>query len=122
MDTPIDLGALFRAIDARDADAFAAFLAPDGAFRYGSAPVVRGRAAARAAVAAFFDSIAGLGHRIVARWDTAEGVVCEGEVTYTLADARRVTLPFVNVLRLSGRLVDDYRIYIDPSPLVTPPD
>ena len=122
MDTPIDLEALFRAIDARDADAFAAFLAPDGVFRYGSAPAVRGRAAARTAVAAFFDSIAGLGHRIVARWDSGEGVVCEGEVTYTLADMRCVTVPFVNVLRLSGRLVDDYRIYIDPSPLVTPPD
>ena len=45
---------LFAAIDARDADAFAAFLAEDGEFRFGNAPAVRGRAAIRAAVAGFF--------------------------------------------------------------------
>jgi ketosteroid isomerase-like protein len=59
-----ETGGLFAAIDAQDGAAFVSFLTDDAVFRFGSAPPVRGRAAVKAAVEAFFSSIAGLSHSI----------------------------------------------------------
>ena len=53
---------LFSAIDAKDAERFASFIVEDGEFRFGSAPVVKGRDGIAQAVSAFFDSIDGLSH------------------------------------------------------------
>ena len=44
-------------------------------------------------------------------------VVFEAEVTYTLSSGTNVTIPYVDVLRLDGEFVYDYRIYIDLTPL-----
>jgi ketosteroid isomerase-like protein len=111
---------LFAAIDARDADAFASFLAADAQFRFGNAPVVAGRAAIRDAVAGFFGAIRACSHRLLGTWQGEGGFVCEGEVTYTRLDGGRVVLPFVNVLVLRGGKISGYRIYIDNGPLFAP--
>lgn len=111
---------LFAAIDGRDARAFAAFLTPDGEFRFGNAPAVRGRAAVEVAVAGFFAAIGGCRHRLLRSWEGADHVACEGEVTYARLDGRHVTVPFVNVFALRGREIESYRIYIDNAPLWAP--
>ena len=108
---------LFAAIDARDADAFAAFLTEDGEFRFGNAPPVLGRAAIRAAVAGFFAAIGGCRHRLIASWTGPGTAVCEGEVTYTRHDGSTLTVPFVNVFELRSGRIRSYRIYIDNGPL-----
>lgn len=108
---------LFRAIDARDAAAFAAFVAEDGDFRFGNAPPVVGRAAVRDYVGAFFGMIGGCSHRMLRSWNAAGAAACEGEVTYTRLDGSKVTVPFANVFVLKGAEVASYRIYIDNSPL-----
>jgi limonene-1,2-epoxide hydrolase len=113
----VDFGKLFVSIDAMDTEGFLGFLAPDGEFRFGSVPVVRGHDGIREAVGGFFSSIAAISHelqRIVADGNT---VVCEGEVTYTRHDGSRVTLPFCNVFETDGSLISLYRIYIDIAPL-----
>jgi ketosteroid isomerase-like protein len=110
-------GRLFAAIDARDAGAFAAFLTPDGEFRFGNAPPVRGRASVEAAVAGFFTAIGGVSHRLIQSWSAPGTAACEGEVTYLRLDGRRVTLNFVNVFELRGAEIASYRIYIDNAPL-----
>jgi ketosteroid isomerase-like protein len=112
---------LFAAIDARDADAFAAFLAADGEFRFGNAPAVLGRAAIRAAVAGFFAAIGGCSHRLIASWTGPGSAVCEGEVTYTRHDGSTLTVPFANVFTLAGGQIRSYRIYIDNGPLFSGP-
>jgi ketosteroid isomerase-like protein len=111
---------LFAAIDGRDASAFAAFLAPDGEFRFGNAPPVVGRDAVRDAVAGFFAAIGGCSHRLLRTWQSEGAVACEGEVTYTRRDGSAVTLPFANVFVLRGREIASYRIYIDNAPLFAP--
>ena len=111
------LRGLFDAIDAQDSEAFANFLTDDCVFRFGSAPPVEGRPAITAAVAAFFDSIAGLRHVPGKTIEDDDTLVVEGEVTYTRKDGRQVPLPFANVLRLHGARIGDYRIYTDLGPL-----
>lgn len=108
---------LFAAIDHKNADAFAAFLAEDVRFRYGSQEPVLGKAAVREAAAGIFEMFAAIAHEIDEAWVSDEAVVCEGHVTYTLPDGRSVTLPFLNVFRMADDLIADYRIYIDPTPL-----
>ena len=104
-------------IDAMDAEGFLRFIAPEGEFRFGSAPPVRGRDGIGEAVGGFFGTIAAISHelqRIVAEGNT---VVCEGEVTYTRHDGSAVTLPFCNVFETDSGLISLYRIYIDIAPL-----
>lgn len=110
-------GQLFAAIDGGDAQAFAAFLAPDGEFRFGNAPPVVGRDAVREAVAGFFGAIRGCSHRLLRAWQSDGSAACEGEVTYTRHDGSQVTLPFANVFVLRGEEIASYRIYIDNAPL-----
>ncbi len=112
---------LFAAIDARDADAFAAFLTPDGEFRFGNAPAVVGREAVRAAVAGFFAAIGGCRHRLLGHWTGPGSAVCEGEVTYQRLDGSTVTVPFANVFTLERGLIRSYRIFIDNTPLFSAP-
>lgn len=114
---PPPLTGLFAAIDAQDAEAFAAFLTDDARFRFGSSPAVNGREAIAEAVAGFFDSIAGLSHAV--HLFTAEGstLVCEGNTTYTRHDGRTVRLPFANVFEMHGDKICDYKIYADLAPL-----
>ncbi len=111
------LAKLFEAIDRMDADGFVAFLTAEASFRFGSAPPVRGAQAIREALVGFFSSIRGLRHEIGEVWDEGNTLLCEGTVTYTRQDGREVALPFLNVFRMQDELIDDYRIYMDLSPL-----
>ncbi len=112
---------LFAAIDARDAAGFVAKLTPDAHFRFGNAPAVIGSEAIGAAVGGFFAAIAACRHRLIRTWSDGAHVACEGEVTYTRLDGSLVTVPFANVFELHGALVFTYSIYIDNSPLFSPP-
>ena len=108
---------LFASIDAMDTESFLGFIAGDCTFRFGSSPPVTGREGIRASVNDFFSMFAGLRHdlqRIVA---ADSGIVCEGEVTYTHHDGRRVTVPFCNVFEADAGRISLYRIYIDLGPV-----
>jgi limonene-1,2-epoxide hydrolase len=108
---------LFASIDAMDTESFLGFIAEDCTFRFGSSPPVTGREGIRAAVNDFFSMFAGLRHdlhRVVA---DDNGIVCEGEVTYTRHDGSKIALPFCNVFEADSGLISIYRIYIDMGPL-----
>lgn len=109
--------ALFAAIDRRDAEAFAGFLAEDARFAFGNLPAVEGRAAIRDFVAGFFSAIRAVSHRVPDAWQAGDMVVCRGEVAYTRHDGSMLSVPFANVLTMSGDKVRDYRIYMDASAL-----
>lgn len=111
---------LFHTIDAMDADAFVAFLSPTGTFKFGNAPPVHGRDDVRALVDGFWRSIRGSAHRRLHVWRDGDAVAVHGEVTYTRADARQVTVPFVNVFRMDGDHIAEYLIHIDNAPLFAP--
>ena len=111
------LDRLFATIDAMDPGAFAEFLTEESQFRFGSAPVVRGRDAIAAAVDAFFQTIDGLTHSIGRVWREGSSLACEGEVCYRRHDGSEIAIPFVDVFEFEGELISNYKIYIDIGPL-----
>lgn len=111
------MGSLFDAIDSKDADSFATFLTENCTFTFGNMPTVSGRAGVREMVAGFFNSIAGISHTIQQSWTTGDAAICHGMVTYTRHDESELQVPFANILKMDGPLIEDYRIYIDTSQL-----
>ncbi len=112
-----DTGGIFAAIDRKDAAAFVGFLTDDAVFRFGSAPPVQGRDAIMATVDGFFGTIAALAHRISHTATDGSTLFIEGEVTYTRHDGTQITLPFVDVFDFAGAQIQNYKIYMDISPL-----
>jgi ketosteroid isomerase-like protein len=108
---------LFASIDAMDTESFLSFIHEDATFRFGSSPAVSGHAGIRTAVESFFASFAALQHDLQQVIADGDAVACEGEVTYTRHDGSKITLPFVNVLKIDGALILQYRVYIDIAPL-----
>ncbi|HEY4157285.1 MAG TPA: nuclear transport factor 2 family protein [Polyangiaceae bacterium] len=111
---------LFRAIDAKNADAFASFLAPDGVFRFANAPAVVGQSAVRESVAGFFSAIAGSAHTLLHIWNDGDDVAVQGSVRYTRHDGKQLACPFVNVFKMKGDKIGDYAIHIDNTALFAP--
>lgn len=109
--------ALFTTIDRMDADSMVSFLTDDASFIYGSQPAVQGKEAVRNFISEFFGSLRGISHNLLRTWVVEDTKICEGEVTYDLADERRIILPFLNVFDMQNEKIREYRIYIDPTPL-----
>ena len=108
---------LFASIDAMDTESFLGFIADDCTFRFGASAPVTGREGIRASVNDFFSMFAGLRHELHRVVADHNGIVCEGEVTYTHHDGRSVTVPFCNVFKAEAGLISLYRIYIDMGPV-----
>jgi ketosteroid isomerase-like protein len=108
---------LFKTIDDMDVDAFAAYLSEGSSFTYGSQPTVEGLEGVRAAITGFFGTINGISHTLHGTWDAGDARFCQGEVTYTMPDDREVTLPFLNMFRMDGEKIREYRVYVDPTPM-----
>ena len=111
------LESLFNAIDTKHTDDFTAFLTESCKFTFGNMPTVNGREGVREMVGGFFDSIAGISHSVQQSWKNDDAMVCHGVVTYTRHDESELQVPFANILKMDGPLIDDYRIYIDTSQL-----
>lgn len=112
--------ALYNAIDGKDTPRFLSFLTETAQFRFANNPPVVGHAAIGAAVDGFFASIGGSRHEILNNWEPQGHLVSQGLVTYTRQNGSTLTLPFVNVFAIRGKLVQDYFIYIDATPLYAP--
>jgi hypothetical protein len=108
---------LFRSIDAKDTRRFVGFLTEDGQFRFGNAPPALGRQAIASLLDGFFASIKSLSHDVAKTWTVPDHVICEGTVTYTRHDGSTLSVPFVDVFVMQGKLIKDYLIYIDASQL-----
>jgi ketosteroid isomerase-like protein len=108
---------VFADVDRMDAKAFASYLAEDCVLRFGNADEVAGREAIEVAIAGFFTTIKGLSHRVLEEWNVDDTTIVQCESTYTRMDDRQVTLPAVTICRRGGELIDDYRIYVDLSPV-----
>ena len=109
---------LFAVIDAKDVQGFLAFLAPAARFRYGSGPAAVGHARIGEAATAFFATLDRLEHHLDFTARIADRIIVEGRVAYQLPDSRMIELPFANIMRTGeSGLIEDYRIYIDPTPL-----
>ena len=114
--------AVFNAVDARDAAAFADFFAPEGVFRFGNAPACVGREAIREFVERFFSALAGLEHRIEAVDAHGQGagesrLYYHLQVMYRTAIGDTEWLPALVVADETPAGFSRYQIYSDPAPL-----
>ncbi|MFD1523499.1 nuclear transport factor 2 family protein [Pseudonocardia yunnanensis] len=113
---------LFSRIDAMDVAAVVGMFTDDVALRFANQERVVGKPQVQQAVAAFFSTIGGLSHSIIAvwlgSWEEGEAVGVESEVTYTRLDgARLAPLPAMTTLRLKRGLVKEFRVFVDLSPV-----
>ncbi|UCB54900.1 MAG: nuclear transport factor 2 family protein [Thiotrichales bacterium] len=108
---------LFAAIDGKDVKNFLTFLSSDCVFRFGNLPAVKGREEIRNFVTGFFDSIDSLSHEIEQSWDTPDGLVCHGRVSYTRKDGSVLTVPFANIFKLDNSGIAEYLVFADTSQL-----
>ena len=108
---------LLADVDRMDAKAFASYMAEDCVLRYANADEVVGRDAIEEAIAVFFGTIKGISHHVLGEWDVDDTTIVQFEATYTRMDDRQVTVPAVTIYRRGGDLIDDYRIYVDLSPV-----
>jgi ketosteroid isomerase-like protein len=97
---------------------FVQVLTEDASFRFGGAPPTVGKATIEKQVTAFFATVRTLRHDIELVLEQPNLLAYEARVTYTMPDGRTLSLPYANMLRLRGPLIHDYRIYIDPAPLI----
>jgi ketosteroid isomerase-like protein len=108
---------LFRDIDRMDAKAFASHLSDECVLRYANADEVVGRDAIEAAIAGFFGTINGLTHNVLDEWSVDDATIIRFDVTYTRLDGGQVTVPAVTIYRRGEELIDDYRIFVDLTPV-----
>jgi limonene-1,2-epoxide hydrolase len=121
MEMPPIVRDVFRAVDTKDATAFASHLTPDAVFRYANAPAVTGPDATREAVAQFFAAVKSLRHQLLQVWTQGAMIFCKGEVSYERLDGSKAgPFPFFNVFKMRGDKIAEYLIYVDISPLFAP--
>ena len=112
---------LIRAVDAADRNAIATLTATDVHFRFGNADPTDTQSELLAAAESFRDAIADLHHTILDLWDIGDGtVVALMDVHYQRLDGRELNLPCCNVFGVRDGVVNDYRIYMDVSPVLAP--
>ncbi len=116
-DTQTWLLEIGKTIDAKDAKGFSEFITENGSFRFGNADAVIGRKAIEDYVAAFFGMIGSSKHEVLNCWNSNEGIVWEGKVTYTRLDGKVVPVNFTNIFYMKGDLIERYLIFIDNTPL-----
>lgn len=121
------IGRVFAADRQLDTEAFVQLLTTDVVLRIGSQPAIIGIDAVRQAINGLFAAMrSGVEHTLRHAWtdhDPARGnsLVYQAEALFHLKDGRDLSLPYVNVLRITpSGLVSHYLIYIDLSPMYSP--
>jgi len=108
---------IFKSIDAKQTSAFVANLDSNCHLQFGNMPAVEGKENIMVFIDQFFNSIAGLSHRLTDVWTIAEATICHGEVTYKRMDGSTLTVPFANVMKGQEQNICEYLIFADTSEL-----
>lgn len=111
------MSAMFAAVDGFDVDRFLSFPHPECMFRFGNAQPIFGHEAIRTAVSGLFAALRRISHADLAAWVHPDATICTGQVTDTRHDNSTLTVPFAVVFRLEQKLVKEYLIFVDNSPL-----
>jgi len=111
---------LFSTIDSMDSPAFAKYITQDGTFQWGAFPKMEGTEAITQFVSGFFSMLTSLSHDVTNVWQ-ADGdpdtIFAGGNTLYTIPNGEKVTLSFLNLFRMEGKLIREYTVFCDPTPL-----
>ena len=114
-----DVAKVFKIADGMDAVAFSELLTTDVKFRFSNNDVWTGREAVVSGLNYLFSKINGLKHDIKGIYVQGEGYAVEAIANYAMKDGKNISLPVVSVLKYRGNGIEDYRIYMDISPVMT---
>ncbi|NRA19158.1 MAG: nuclear transport factor 2 family protein [Oceanospirillaceae bacterium] len=109
--------ALYAAVDNKNIEGLAVFIAKDVHFCLGNFAPITGRDAVLEANRAFFSSINSMRHRLDNIWQCGEQVICNGTVEYVRIDNSEYSVPFATVLKFSQGKIIEYFVYVDISKL-----
>lgn len=108
---------LFNALDVERA--LSEYYADDAYYRYGSFPPAIGKDAIRAATySTHLDFVKGMSFRVLETWAQSDVVIAELELQHNLVDGSTLVLPCTDIVRFKLGKVQDFRVYMDPSPLL----
>jgi limonene-1,2-epoxide hydrolase len=112
--------AMERAVMAHDRAAAERYLAPDLVYTVGARPPLHGLDALFAYLEAQRRVARWEGHTLRGAWPVPEGLVVEVVSHFTrVADGRRISFPCVDIYRLRGERIADWRVFADMSPFST---
>lgn len=105
-------------LDAKDIDAYAAFLAEDVSIQFGNAPAVEGRAAVVEMLGGYWQSFKSIEHDLFNIYGTDDAYVLEALNHYERHDGKKITVRAVAFTdKNEDGLVTSVRIFGDTSPL-----
>jgi ketosteroid isomerase-like protein len=116
-EAPAWLVEFYERVDALDTEAVLARFAPDASMRYGSMEPMVGQEALRGGLTWLFTYYTAIRHEFRSVWVSGATVLIEATVTYGHPDGREVALPVVSILEHRDGIVDDLRIFLDPTPI-----
>lgn len=118
MTTRIDMvEEMLASLDRMDVEQYAGFFADDATFRFANHDPVRGREQIAATCRAFLQTIGGLRHDVLGRWDIGDVTVLQLDVHYERLDGSAITVPVAVIVARRGTLVAEYQIYADMAPV-----
>lgn len=110
----------YRAVDSRNHNEYAKFLAGDCMLQFGNNPVVQGDECLLLGIDNFWRNIHGLNHHFINIVGTDDLVVLEALIDYTRVDDKIVTIPCVTIIeRNTNGLAAAIKIFIDTTPVFT---
>jgi ketosteroid isomerase-like protein len=113
-----ELKDMFESVDRMSVEGFLSYLTDDVVFRFGNSPEISGKEVVKTAIESFFTQISSMEHILQGVWSEGDTTIMRFDTYYTKHDYTIVNVPCCVVVHFNvSRLIDDYRIHIDLSPL-----
>jgi ketosteroid isomerase-like protein len=113
-----ELTGMFESVDRLSVEGFLSYLTDDVVFRFGNSPEIAGKEVVKEAIESFFTQISLMEHILQGVWREGDTTIMRFDTYYTKHDGTIVNVPCCVVVHFNAsRLIDDYRIHIDLSPL-----
>ncbi len=110
---------VFKTADSMNSVAFSELLTKEVKFRFSNGDLWTGRKSVVDGLNYLFSKIVSLRHDIKGVYKDGDSFAVEAIANYTMIDGKIISLPVVSVLKYNGNLIDDYRIYMDITPVMT---
>jgi ketosteroid isomerase-like protein len=109
---------VFAKTDAMDVAEIVSLFATDARVVFGNGKPMVGVDEIARGTTAFYETIAGLHHEVVAEWSFLDDTIVELKVTYDRKEGQQVTIPCVTIFHTDAAgKIDDYRVYFDVAPI-----
>lgn len=108
---------LYKAVDNKNINQLAHFLAEDVCFSLANFPSTRGKTEVLEANQGFFASIHSMCHSLDNIWQVEDKLICHGQVDYIRLDKTKMSANFATILTIKEEKISDYLVYADLSNL-----